>query len=123
MVVEGDRTALTITFASHKKDPWAGVRKGFTSAWRLTAFAADGTMLAEVPLDVSPFDVSQKGVGAPIRSEGCIVVDSHVHLLVNVPRFATAATYRFERTEPNGVRTFLGSVAASTVQDLAGEHR
>jgi hypothetical protein len=123
LVVEGDRDRLTITHGNAKADAWAGVPKGFTSAWTLTVLGAGGEPLAEVPLDVSPFDVGQDRKGGPVQVEGCIVRDPKVAMLVNVPRFAEASAYVFERQERDGTRSAVGRVEAEAVRELAGGGR
>jgi hypothetical protein len=119
LVVEGDRAALAVTAASRKADPWGGVPKGLVSTWSLAIHDADGGLLATVPLDVSPFAVDgPRGV----RVEGCVVRDSRIGMLVNVPAFARAATYTFTRDDGGAVR-HLGTTTASQVQQLAGGGR
>lgn len=117
-VVEGDRDQLTITHASAKPDPWAGVPKGFTSDWALSIRDQRGAELARVPLDLSKFDLSPQGKGKPRQVEGCIVHDSRVAMLANAPAFADAASYVFLRGE-----TLVGAVDAAAVQKLAGGGR
>lgn len=123
LVVDGDRNALTITHARHKQDPWAGVPKGFASDFRLTVRDGSGAVLADVPLDVTPFLTGAADVGTPVRVEGCIVRDPHIAMLVNVPAFAAAARYDFARREPGGAVAQLGAVNAATVRELAGGGR
>jgi hypothetical protein len=123
LVVEGDRNGLAVTFASKKAQRWAGVAKGFQSNWRVSILDAAGAELAMVPLDVRPFATDAKSVGKPLRVQGCIVVDSKIGMLVNVPAFATAARYVFSRTDANGNKTTLGTTASATVRDMSGENR
>ena len=123
LVVEGDRDRLAITHANGKAAPWAGVPKGFTSAWTLTVLGADGQILAEVPLDVSAFDVSADRQGGPVQVTGCVVRDPRIVMLVNVPRFAEAAVYTFDRRDGDGVRTEIGRVDGNRVRALAGGGR
>ncbi|MCK5942385.1 MAG: hypothetical protein KAI24_10480 [Planctomycetes bacterium] len=123
LVVEGDRNGLDVTFASRKAAPWAGVPKGFTSNWQLTVLDAADRQLAQVPLDVRPFATDAGSLGKPARVRGCIVVDSKIGMLVNVPRFAEAHAYRFSRTEPRGDVTLLGTVTGDRVRELAGGGR
>jgi len=123
LVVEGDRDRLAITHANGKAAPWAGVPKGFTSAWRLTVLGAGGQILAEVPLDVSAFDVSADRKGGPVQVTGCIVRDPRIVMLVNAPRFAEAAVYTFDRMDGDGVRTEIGRVDGNRVRVLAGGGR
>ena len=119
LVVEGDRDQLAITHASAKPDPWAGVPKGFSSRWTLTVKDERGATLAEVPLDVSKFAVGAAEKGRPLRVEGCIVRDSHIAMLVNVPRFDAAATYTLTRIDGDTVHV-LGTATGAHVLDLAG---
>jgi len=124
LVVEGDRTALSITHANLKADPWAGVPKGFASAWKVTVRDARGETLAEVPLDVSAFATSAAEQGQPVQVEGCIVRDSRIGILANVPAFAAAASYTFTRDGQNGVEQIvLGQVGGDRVRQLAGGGR
>lgn len=118
LVVEGDRDGLHITAAVAKADPWAGVPKGFLSTWSLSIRDAKGDELASVPLDLSKFDLSPQAKGLPRTAQGCIVIDSHVAMLANVPAFADAASYTFLRD-----RTEVGTVAGVTVRQLAGGGR
>ena len=123
LVVEGDRNGLQVTFASKKPDPWGGVPKAFNSNWRLSVRDARDQELADVPLDVRPFATSSRSLGKPVQVMGCIVVDSKIGMLVNVPAFAAASSYKFVRIERDGTKTNLGVVAAQTISDLAGEPR
>jgi hypothetical protein len=123
LVVEGDRNALTITAASHKPDPWAGAPKGFESAWRLRIADASGALLADVPLDVSPFDTDAAALLRPVRVEGCIVRSAAIGMLVNAPAFATAATYTFVRPDAAGAPAAIGTVTGAQVRELAGGGR
>jgi len=123
LVVEGDRDALDVTFARAKRAPWAGAPKGLDSAWRLVVEAADGAALADVPLDVRRFATDAASKGAPAVVRGCVVVESRIGMLVNVPRFAEAARYRFTRRDERGAPTVLGVVAATRVRELAEDPR
>ncbi|MGC6486114.1 MAG: hypothetical protein ACON4Z_00575 [Planctomycetota bacterium] len=123
LVVEGDRDGLDVTFARAKRTPWAGAPKGLASSWRLAVLAADGSALADVPLDVRRFATDAASKGAPVTVRGCVVVDSRIGMLVSVPRFAGAARYRFTRSDERGVVTNLGEVPASRVRELAEELR
>ena len=118
LVVEGDRDQLSVTAANHKQDPWAGVPKGLTSAWSLSIRDAAGAELANVPLDLSKFDLDPAQKGKPLRVQGCIVKDSRIAMLANVPCFANAATYTFLRD-----KTVIGTVEGATVRQLAGGGR
>lgn len=122
LVVEGDRDQLTITRAVAKADPWAGVPKGTTSPWSLAILAADGTRLADIPLDLVHFDTNADRKGGKVRVEGCIVHDPRIAMLVNVPRFAEAASYAFTRRDDDTMVP-LGSVTAARVLELAGGGR
>ena len=123
LVVEGDRDALTITAASHKADPWAGVPKGFTSEWQLDIHDGSGAMLAEIPLDVSAFATGALDKGRPLQVQGCVVRDARIGMLVSVPAFPTAATWTFVRRATDGDPLVLGTVAGNRVRDLAGGGR
>jgi hypothetical protein len=123
LVVEGARNGLGATFASRKQAPWAGVPKGFDSNWRLSVVDARGVELADVPLDVRPIATDPASLGKPATVRGCIVVDSRIGMLVNVPCYAEADRYRFTRIDPRGVEVPLGVVAGSKVRELAGGGR
>ena len=123
LVVEGDRDGLDVSFARTKQAPWAGAPKGLVSSWRLDVLAADGSALAEVPLDVRRFATDAASQGKPASVRGCVVVESRIGMLVSVPRFAGAARYRFTRSDERGVVTNLGEVPASRVRELAEELR
>ena len=118
LVVEGDRSALAITHVRFKEAPWAGVPQGSTSDWTLTVHDATGTELATVPLDVTPFAVDPARQGTPVQVEGCIVRDSRIGMLVNVPAFASAASYTFARGRGEQ-RVVLGQVDGADVRTLA----
>jgi hypothetical protein len=122
LVVQGDRDQLTITHAVPKADPWAGVPKGLTSTYALRIRGADGALLAELPIDLSHFDLAADRKGGAIQVEGCEVRDPHVTTLVNVPRFAAAASYAFARRDIGG-EVALGSVTGDQVRELAGGGR
>ena len=94
-----------------------------TSSWRLLVVDDAGAELAEVPLDVRPFATGVNSKGKPAVVHGCVVVDSKIGMLVNAPRYAQAASYRFSRTDAAGVVTQLGEVTANQVRDLSGEPR
>lgn len=123
LVVEGDRSALTITAASAKTAPWAGVPKGLTSDWRLRIRDARGAALAELPLDVTAFAVGAAETGT-LRVEGCIVRDSRIAMLVNAPAFAQAASYEFvRRGEAPDAWIALGATTGDQVRALLGGGR
>jgi hypothetical protein len=109
---------VSITAAVPKTDPWAGEPKGMTSDWRLEIRAADQSLLASVPLDVTPFATDAAAQHRPLRVEGCIVIDSRIAMLVNAPRFAEAASYTFHRGN-----VLLGTTSAEQVAKLAGGGR
>lgn len=122
LVVQGDRDQLTITHAVAKDDPWAGVPKGLTSSYLLRISGADGALLAELPIDLSAFDLAPQRKGGKIEVEGCVVLDPHVTTLVNAPRFAAAQSYSFARRDIGG-ELALGSVTGEQVRILAGGGR
>ncbi|MFT4840306.1 MAG: hypothetical protein ACJAYX_000321 [Planctomycetota bacterium] len=123
LVVEGDRNGLAVTFASKKTSPWAGVPKGFDSKWRASILDSKGAELANVPVDVRPFATDAQSVGKGPRVQGCIVIESKIGLLLNVPAFAAAQSYEFSRTDAAGVKTALGTMSGNAVRDLAGGGR
>ena len=118
LVIEGDRSALAITAASHKAAPWAGVQKGLESAWQLSIRDAEGQELRAIPLDMSPFDLRAERQGKGPTVTGCIVLDPRVGLLVNTPCLPGAASY-----EPHHDGKVVGSATALAVHDLAGGGR
>ena len=99
--------------------PWAGAPKGFDSNWHVTILDALGNKLASVPLDVRPFATGANSVGKPGQVRGCVVVDSKIGMLVNVPAYAAAASYVFARTEVDGVVTTLGTTSGDVIRELA----
>lgn len=119
LVVEGDRNALAVTFASKKAARWAGVPKGFDSNWRVAIHDAQGKQLADVPLDVSPFATDAGSVGKGPKVRGCFVVESKIGLLLNVPAFDAAYSYTFSRTEADGTPVALGTTSGDTIRELA----
>jgi len=118
LVVEGDRDRLSITHASHKADPWAGVQKGLSSNWSLSILDDKGAELSVVPLDMSKFDLEPARKGQPVRVEGCEVHDARIAMIANVPSLAAASAYVFTRGE-----TTVGTIDATTVNQLAGVGR
>lgn len=118
LVVEGDRDQLTITAASHKESPWAGVPKGFSSKWTLSIRDGAGTELERVPLDMSQFDLQPEQKGRGLRVNGCVVRDARVAMLASAPCHAAAATYVFLRGED-----VVGTVESARVGQLAGGGR
>lgn len=123
LVVEGNRSALAITHAARKADPWAGVPTGFHSDWRLAIRDAANALLAEVPLDLSAFAVGAAEQGQGTRVEGCTVREERVGMLVSVPAFATAASYTFTRSSAVGARVEVGGADGDAVRMLAGGGR
>jgi hypothetical protein len=123
LVVEGDRDALAITAASHKPDPWAGAPKGLVSAWRLRVLDARGERLADVPLDLSPFDTSAGGAVRGARVAGCVVTTPHIGMLVNAPAFVEAASYTFVRPDGAGGELAIGTTSGARVRELTGGGR
>ena len=123
LVVEGNRNGLAVTFARKKADQWAGIPKGLSSNWRGSILDDKRQELASIPIDVSSFATDAQSVGQPPRVQGCMVVDSKIGLLLNVPAFATAANYVFSRSEANGEVTKLGTTSGPAVRELAGGGR
>ena len=123
LVVEGNRNNLVVTFARKKADQWAGIPKGLSSNWRVSILDDKRQELASIPIDVSSFATDAQSVGQPPRVQGCMVVDSKIGLLLNVPAFATAASYVFSRTDSNGQVTKLGTTSGPVVRELAGGGR
>jgi hypothetical protein len=122
LVVEGDRDALVITRAVAKADPWAGAPKGLLSRWRLTIHDGNGELLADVPLDLSKFELAPEARGTT-RVEGCLVKSGNIGMLVNVPAFASAATYTITRPGDAGGAVVVGTATGANVRDLAGGGR
>lgn len=125
LVVEGHREALTITAASRKADAWSGPREGLASKWRLRIDDAQGARLADVPLDVAPFDVAEGALLRPVRVEGCIVTSPAIGMLVTAPAFAAAARYTFVRpgSGAEAAEVVIGAVDGAAVRTLAGDGR
>ena len=123
LVVEGNRNSLAITHAARKADPWAGTPKGLHSDWLLTIRDGAGAVLAELPLDMSPFAVGAAEQGQGTRVEGCVVREERVGMLVSAPAFATAASYTFSRSDAIGERVDVGSSDGDRVRTLAGGGR
>tara|TARA_R110002072_G_scaffold109160_1_gene236328 strand:- start:105094 stop:105675 length:582 start_codon:yes stop_codon:yes gene_type:complete len=123
LVVEGDRNAVSVTFARKKAARWGGVPKGFDSTWRVSIRDGGGKELANVPLDVRPFATDAQSVGKGPRVHGCVVIESKIGLLLNVPAFAEAASYEFFRTESDAVKVALGTMTGAAIRELAGGGR
>jgi hypothetical protein len=123
LVVEGNRNALAITTAVRKAEPWAGIPTGFTSKWQLQIHDAAGALLVAVPLDVTPFATEPQAFGRPATVEGCVVRDSRIGMLVNVPAYPTAHRYVFVRDDGQALPTVVSEVAASQVESSAGGGR
>lgn len=122
LVVRGDRDQLAIANAVAKPDAWAGVPKGLASAWSLRIHGGDGAVLAEVPLDLSQFDLAPERKGRGVQVEGCIVRDPAVAMIVDVPRFAEAALYTFVRRDGGG-EVEIGAVTGEQVRAMTGGPR
>ena len=99
-------------------------RKGGFRAFANAEDAGVG-VLADVPLDVRPFDVGPGALLRKTRVEGCIVTSPSIGMLVSAPAFANAARYRFTRPGDAGEagERALGVVDAATVRALAGGGR
>lgn len=118
LVIEGDRTGLAITHASHKEADWGGVPKGLRSDWRLSIRDGKGTELQQVPLDLSAFDLRPERQGKGVQVQGCMVKDARVGLLASVPCVEGATTYVLLHGD-----VVVGSSTALRVHDLAGGGR
>ena len=123
LVVEGDRNGLAVSFARKKQARWAGIPKGFDSNWRVSIRDANGRELADVPLDVTPFATDAQSVGKGPRVHGCVVVESRIGLLLNVPAYDAAHSYAFSRTEADGTPVALGTATGHAIRELAGGGR
>ncbi|MCU0862186.1 MAG: hypothetical protein MUC36_00215 [Planctomycetes bacterium] len=123
LVVEGDRNQLAITAAVAKVDPWGGAPKGLTSDWELEVLAADGTALATVPLDLSAFATGVFEQGQPLQVQGCVVRDTRIGMLVSVPAFAAAASYRFRHRTADGNHVVIGTQPSAQIRQLVGGGR
>ena len=88
--IEGDARALQVTRITRKPDPCGPAR--FTSASAIVVRDAAGSELGRVPLDLSLFDLDPAHVGRPLHVDGCVVRDTRVAMLANVPHWPDAAS-------------------------------
>jgi hypothetical protein len=115
--IEGDARALHVTRITPKPDPSGPQR--LESEWRIVVFDAGGNELGRYPLDLRPFDLDPAHVGAPLRVEGCRIVETRVATLASIPHWPTAA--RLSIVQGDRV---LGEVAPARYATLlAGEVR
>lgn len=118
LVVEGDVTALRVTHAVAKPDPWAGAPKGLRSEFSVRAIDGNGATLLETPLDLSKFDTDPARVGGPDVVRGCEVHSPRIGTLVNVPALAEADRWQFVQ----GAKV-LGTVTKGELDRLLQEAR
>lgn len=118
LVVEGDVTALRVTHAQAKPDPWAGVPKGLRSEFSVRALDGSGAELLAAPLDLSKFDTSPARFGGPDVVRGCEVHSPRIGILVNVPALAEAAQWQFAQ----GAKV-LGTLTKGELDRLLQEAR
>jgi hypothetical protein len=115
--IEGDARALRVTRITPKPDPCGPAR--LDSIWRIVVRAADGSELGRYPLDLRQFDLDVAHVGAPLRVEGCRVIETGVATLASIPRWPNAASLAIV----SGARTLGTLDAPSYAALLAGEVR
>jgi hypothetical protein len=93
---EGDARALDVTRITVKPDPF-GHLAGVQSEFAIELRDAAGRLLGSYPLELDRFDMDPAHVGRDLRVEGCVIVDTRVAALVNVPDFVAAAELRILR--------------------------
>jgi len=113
LVVEGTVKELRISGAVAKDTPAGGPAKPKPSEFRLSVRDQAGKELANVPVDLSAFDLDPANIGKPPKVTGCIVRSSRIGVLLNVPNFAEAAEYVILRGE-----TRLGGLDAAGLRAL-----
>lgn len=116
--VEGDARALRVTRITPKPDACGLAR--IESPYSVVVRDAAGRELGRVPLDLSKFDLDPARVGGALRVEGCVVHDTRVATLVNVPHWPTAS-----RVEILDGERIVGALTATEYATLveAGERR
>jgi hypothetical protein len=87
--VEGDVRALQVVRITVKQDPCGLAR--VASPFSIAILDAAERELDRVPLDLSQFDLDPAHLGQAPRVEGCVIKDSRIAALVNVPHYPTAA--------------------------------
>ena len=97
LVVEGNVERLAVTAAIPKPDPWAGTPTGLQSPFTLRLLDGKGALLQAVPVDLSRFDTDPAHIGKPVAVTGCVVRDSRIGLLVNVPQLQGLRRFEFWR--------------------------
>jgi hypothetical protein len=111
--IEGDARALRVSRITPKPDP-CGPIAGFVSEFSVAVFAADGTELGRYPLDLSAFDVDPARVGGAVRVEGCVVRDTRIATLANVPHWPDAARLEIARGGAVMGRLLAAEISAMT---------
>lgn len=86
--VEGDANGLRVTRITAKPDVCGPQR--LESDYQIVVQAADGSEIARHPLDLRLFDLDPARVGAPLRVEGCRVVETRVATLASIPDWPDA---------------------------------
>ncbi len=84
--IEGDANGLRVVRVTPKPDP-LGHLADVPSTHRVVVRLRDGGELASVPLDLSHFDLDPANVGRDASVTGCVVRETCVAALANVPHF------------------------------------
>lgn len=87
--LEGDVRALSIVRITKKPDPCGLAR--VDSPFSVVLLDAAERELARVPLDLSQFDLDPAHIGQPPRVAGCVIKDTRIAALVNVPHYPSTA--------------------------------
>lgn len=115
LVVEGNVSALRVTHVVKKAEPCGMVPKGLTSEFALSVVDDQGKELWRQPLDLSQFDTDPAHIGRPVQVTGCIVKDSRIAALVNLPDYPDGASVSIWRGQQQ-----IGNVATNDLRQLAG---
>ena len=86
--VEGDVHGLRVTRITAKADACGPQR--VESDYQIVVRSAGGTEIARHPLDLRMFDLDPAHVAAPLRVEGCRIVETRVATLANIPNWPDA---------------------------------
>ncbi len=112
LIIEGDARSLSITQVVAKKDP-CGPTDTIESDYHILMLDADASVLARYPLDLSQFDLNPDHIGRPVQVEGCVLIDTKIAMLANVPYLPNATHIQI-----TGPDSKVGELAAGTYKQV-----
>lgn len=119
--VEGDVRALQVVRITAKQDPCGPAR--VASTFSVVILDAAERELDRVPLDLAQFDLDPAHIGQAPRVEGCVIKDTRIAALVNVPHYPTAARLVIlrDRLDAGGASDVLGGADAARYAALLAQ--